>query len=585
MANNEHVNKVVYGNQTLIDLSSDTVTPQGLQAGLTAHDASGALITGTNEGGSGEGYVWQDAQGYVHLSDNQGTDFVANIIADPYDSTATYDVGDYCSYNGLFYQCNTAISTAEAWNANHWTQLTVVDALGNAGSGDSPYDMVVSISANVDTTTSPATVSNFVSDKTFTEITTAYSNGDNIVCKFSMSKYDGIGTLQKNLISSSVMYRDWVGTNGSMAFDFSEISPGNASYLADVYVLASELTWYQNNETQVYEYAEDQFSASDIEGKADKVFNATNGNFAALDSNGNLTDSGHKHSDYLTQHQDISGKLNAPAVAGTAGQVLGLNSSNATVWVDQSTGLPTVTSSDNGKVLGVTNGAWAKTDAPESPYDMVVRVLYLSYWDDDLNNQVDTYEKSATFEEVYAAYQQGKSIILNYQECFDSTRSYIYNLGCFTLAEGYSNELIFHRTDFVATYDYSTDLVDITGTTYFYMSWYPDQTESEGDPEYFDLMSYQTGIFDDDDIFDTIVASATLTPSSYSTNVTTSYMYGTKSEYVYTGYQITSGSEEYFTSPVTITPSGASYTPQFTVATATAPTASVTIEIYMTRKH
>jgi hypothetical protein len=45
-----------------------------------------------------------------------------------------------------------------------------------------------------------------------------------------------------------------------------------------------------------------------IAGKASKVANATSGNFAALDANGNLTDSGHKHSDYLTQHQDISGK-------------------------------------------------------------------------------------------------------------------------------------------------------------------------------------------------------------------------------------------------------------------------------------
>lgn len=32
--------------------------------------------------------------------------------------------------------------------------------------------------------------------------------------------------------------------------------------------------------------------------KADKVSNATEGNFAGLDANGNLTDSGHKHSDY-----------------------------------------------------------------------------------------------------------------------------------------------------------------------------------------------------------------------------------------------------------------------------------------------
>ena len=45
-----------------------------------------------------------------------------------------------------------------------------------------------------------------------------------------------------------------------------------------------------------------------IGAKTDKVREATSGNFAGLDANGNLTDSGHKHSDYLTQHQDISGK-------------------------------------------------------------------------------------------------------------------------------------------------------------------------------------------------------------------------------------------------------------------------------------
>lgn len=36
----------------------------------------------------------------------------------------------------------------------------------------------------------------------------------------------------------------------------------------------------------------------DISGKADKVSNSTNGNFAGLDASGNLTNSGHKHSDY-----------------------------------------------------------------------------------------------------------------------------------------------------------------------------------------------------------------------------------------------------------------------------------------------
>lgn len=41
------VNKVVYGDSTLIDLTSDTVTAQNLLAGATAHGANGEPITGT----------------------------------------------------------------------------------------------------------------------------------------------------------------------------------------------------------------------------------------------------------------------------------------------------------------------------------------------------------------------------------------------------------------------------------------------------------------------------------------------------------------------------------------------------------
>ena len=42
------INKVVYGSQTLIDLTADTVTADQLAAGVTAHDKSGAQITGTS---------------------------------------------------------------------------------------------------------------------------------------------------------------------------------------------------------------------------------------------------------------------------------------------------------------------------------------------------------------------------------------------------------------------------------------------------------------------------------------------------------------------------------------------------------
>lgn len=44
---NPHKNKVVVGGTTLIDLTSDTVTPSVLMQGYTAHDMAGAVISGT----------------------------------------------------------------------------------------------------------------------------------------------------------------------------------------------------------------------------------------------------------------------------------------------------------------------------------------------------------------------------------------------------------------------------------------------------------------------------------------------------------------------------------------------------------
>lgn len=41
-------NKIIYDGQTLIDLTADTITPADLAYGITAHDASGAEITGSS---------------------------------------------------------------------------------------------------------------------------------------------------------------------------------------------------------------------------------------------------------------------------------------------------------------------------------------------------------------------------------------------------------------------------------------------------------------------------------------------------------------------------------------------------------
>ncbi len=43
---NKNISKVVYGGKTLIDLTADTVTADKILKGVTAHDKSGAIITG-----------------------------------------------------------------------------------------------------------------------------------------------------------------------------------------------------------------------------------------------------------------------------------------------------------------------------------------------------------------------------------------------------------------------------------------------------------------------------------------------------------------------------------------------------------
>ena len=81
--------------------------------------------------------------------------------------------------------------------------------------------------------------------------------------------------------------------------------------------VSSDSPYYHNNA----EYYADQ-AQSAVSGKADKVSGATSGDFAGLDSNGNLTDSGKKASDFVSE----------PATDGTNGQVLTTDGNGGRSW-------------------------------------------------------------------------------------------------------------------------------------------------------------------------------------------------------------------------------------------------------------
>lgn len=53
-------NKVVFGNEVLIDLTADTVTKESLLKGYTAHTASGTVVTGTAFAGYPDEHIFLD---------------------------------------------------------------------------------------------------------------------------------------------------------------------------------------------------------------------------------------------------------------------------------------------------------------------------------------------------------------------------------------------------------------------------------------------------------------------------------------------------------------------------------------------
>ena len=55
-------------------------------------------------------------------------DILYGVAADEFSASATYKVGDYCTYESKTYKCKTAIQTAGAWDPSKWDVVEDVDA-------------------------------------------------------------------------------------------------------------------------------------------------------------------------------------------------------------------------------------------------------------------------------------------------------------------------------------------------------------------------------------------------------------------------------------------------------------------------
>lgn len=64
-------------------------------------------------------------------------DLFSNVMSSEYSSSATYDIGDYCTYDNKIYRCTTAITSEETWNAAHWTSVLLTDEIKSKGTVNS----------------------------------------------------------------------------------------------------------------------------------------------------------------------------------------------------------------------------------------------------------------------------------------------------------------------------------------------------------------------------------------------------------------------------------------------------------------
>lgn len=170
MASNPYVNKVTANGVVIVDLTADTVTASTLMQGYTAHDKSGALITGTAD--KTEGSVYQDQDGYLVVDDSESSAPQGNISIT---QNGTYDVADYAGANVSIpvgatnvvigeFTASTAGSVQEvsvSYSGDGWPVAIFVFPKDGYRSGSALYDTdhqyaIIEVSAFVFASTSSA---------------------------------------------------------------------------------------------------------------------------------------------------------------------------------------------------------------------------------------------------------------------------------------------------------------------------------------------------------------------------------------------------------------------------------------------
>ena len=153
---------------------------------------------------------------------NQITETAANLGHPPtYDSTASYNVGDVCSYDGYSYKCNTAITGGEVWDSSHWDATDAYAEIDTLNQNLTEYQKKV---WNLITTLSGTTVGSYPITGDYTEMLVSIITNNNRISSITLPFTNNLrGGLQLTIDGS--VYELYFNGSGSC-----QGSNANATY-------------------------------------------------------------------------------------------------------------------------------------------------------------------------------------------------------------------------------------------------------------------------------------------------------------------------------------------------------------------
>lgn len=187
-----NANQVIVNGKTILDLRSDTVTPETLQKGYTAHDKSGTKITGTLEASS----VPVQSSKSVTITSNGAITVTPDA---PYDALKKVDVTVNVASGGANISYDTVEPNRYSVDPNNYTaQLDLTGLVTGSHYICELYFQGVALdSQNQDSTGDLIDYSIFVFD-------TGRDSHDSITCSFQ----DGLGYVPLKYNSPLVLNLD-----------------------------------------------------------------------------------------------------------------------------------------------------------------------------------------------------------------------------------------------------------------------------------------------------------------------------------------------------------------------------------------